>query len=118
MKKYLFITILLASLVIFSYYQFGLFTDTNYFTALSDISKGKVEILTYGFVEHTDKEVNPIAKKYGFQFKTLAGCVVTQQLINQVGSYNYAVEQHLNKRNGADWMEAFDEEVSKELQRF
>ncbi|MDW7691692.1 hypothetical protein R9C00_16910 [Flammeovirgaceae bacterium SG7u.111] len=117
MKKYVIIAIFLLIIASFGYYKFGLFTGINYFTALSDISKGKVEILTYGFVERTDEELNPIAKQFGFQFKTMAGCVVTQRFINQVDSYNYAVERYLEKRNGENWLGAFNKEVEKELPR-
>lgn len=113
MKKIVLFGLGLVIILSIGYYQYGLFTDINYFTARSDIKDGKVEILTYGLQFYDDEEVNEVAAKYGFQYRTLTGCVVTQRFINQVDSYNAAVENHLDDLNGEGWQEDFANDLKK-----
>lgn len=56
-----------------------------------------------------------IADKWGFDFKSVAGCVVTDHLIDSVKAHNTFVEARLDSLFGADWEERFDLEVEKEL---
>ena len=113
MKKIILIGLGLVLILSIGYYQYGLFTDINYLTALSDIRNGRVEILTYGLQLYEDDEINEIAVKYGFQYLTIEDCMVTQRFINQVDSYNAAVENHLEDLNGEGWEERFAEELEK-----
>ncbi|MFT6865918.1 MAG: hypothetical protein ACJA08_000744 [Cyclobacteriaceae bacterium] len=111
MKKIILIGLTLLGLAILGYYQYGLFTDINYFKARSDISNGKIQILTYGLPYLPDSLVNLVASKYGFQYKIVAGCEVHPRLINQVDSYNSAVESYLDKLNGYGWLDKFTKEL-------
>jgi hypothetical protein len=113
MKKIILFGLGLAIFLSIGYYQYGLFTDINYFTARSDIKDGKVEILTYGLQIYDDEEVNEVAAKYEFQYRTLTGRMVTQRFINQVDSYNAAVENYLDDLNGEGWQEEFSKDLEK-----
>ena len=57
-----------------------------------------------------DKEINIVIAKYGFKDSNI-GCVVTQQEINGILTYNSVVEQYLVNRNGKRWRDAYQKEV-------
>lgn len=118
MKKNSLIGLALMLLLSFGYYQYGLFTEISYVTAWFDIRNGRVEILTYGLAIYNDDEANNVAAKYGFQFRRVAGCVVTQRFINQVDSYNAAVENHLDNVNGTGWEDRFVQELDSLLLKY
>jgi hypothetical protein len=59
-----------------------------------------------------------VAKKYGFRFFAVAGCMVSRQLMDSVEKENAATYAILEKRLGKDWEKRFDKEVKrvKEIQ--
>ena len=115
MKKGITIVIILTLVIGIAYYKYGIFTPINYFQAKADIKNGKIQILTYGLEIYDSEELNEIALEYGFQFKRVEDCTVTDHFINQVDSYNLAVENYLNELNGDQWLERFDKEAENRM---
>ena len=113
MKKALFIATVLCLLTYAGYYQYGLFTEINYFKAKNDIKNGKVQILTYGLPVIADSVLNSVAMDYGFEFNRIADCVITKRFVNQIKSYNAAVVDHLEEKHGADWYAEFEMKMAK-----
>jgi hypothetical protein len=113
MKKILIIVAVLIILI--SYFQFGIFTPYNYFTAKYDIITGNPRILVYG-KEFIKEEIrNKVAKKNGFNFDRVAGCEVTYQLVNGVEAYNSVVKNYLNVKLGKDWDVRLEKEIASEM---
>ena len=94
------------------WWYFGLFSEYNYFAAKRDIRNGNVRYISYGLPMPTskDSEINIVMTKYGFEDYNI-GCIVTEQEINAIGSYNKVVDQYLIKRNGKNWNYAYQKEV-------
>lgn len=61
--------------------------------------------------------VNVIAHKWGIQYYSVAGCVVTEKLVDSVDRHNKKVNERIVKKYGAGWKTAFDKEVSEEMAR-
>jgi len=71
-------------------------------------------ILTYGFrIMELERARNVVAQKYGFRFFTVAGCIVTQQLMDSINKENDATYAILEKQLGKNWEKRFDNEVEK-----
>ena len=82
----------------------------------SDTNK-KLRLLTYG--EPPDLEgrnaENVIADKWGIEYYSVAGCNVTQELIDRVDKHNKEVEVLIESKFGKSWQSSFDKEVKEEL---
>ena len=59
---------------------------------------------------------NVVADKWGFGFESMAGCVVTDHLIDSIKTHNSVVQARLDSLFGADWGGRFETEVEKELE--
>ena len=88
-------------------------------TAYNDIKKNKVKILIAGLtvkkesstpkylVKRFEESMKKLSEKYGFEYKNV-GCTFPCS-----GEYNKIITEYLEKRNGKDWEEKYDEEVKK-----
>ena len=71
-------------------------------------------VLTYGFrIMELEIAKVVVAKKYGFRFLSVAGCMVTPQFVDSVKKENDATYAILEKRLGKNWKKRFDKEVEK-----
>lgn len=93
------IIIFIAVISFFVDFIFGLSTDYNYLTAKKDISKGHIQLISYGLPLF---DVNPISTKYGFK-NIEHGCTATKKEINGIKYYNSTMKTYLTKINGKDW---------------
>jgi hypothetical protein len=69
--------------------------------AARDIGAGKLIIRTYGepiVGYYPDKEI--LAKDYGVELKAVAGCVVSEELVENVRGYNEAQQAEIERRFG------------------
>ena len=116
MRKKILVTslflIVITSLIILCWWNFGLFSDYNYFTAKFDIKNGNIKLVSYGLPmpSSKDSEIKMVMKKYGFKASNI-GCIVTKQEINAIETYNHAVQQYLNGKNGKNWSTTYEKEV-------
>ncbi len=71
-----------------------------------------LKMLTYGLpdVEWLDAAII-VSKNYGFTYYSVAGCIVSQKLIDSIGIENKKTRTILEIRNGMDWQTKFDREV-------
>jgi inorganic pyrophosphatase/exopolyphosphatase len=99
------------------YYSFGLFTPYNYFTAQYDIMNGQVQLLTYGLPFEDEDIENQVAKEFGFKKNAVAGCEVTNVLVNGVERYNTVILAHLKEKNGEGWLDKFHQRVKEERRK-
>ena len=106
---------MIGILLVFGYYEFGLFTPFNSCRAKSDIRKGDIKILIYGELLPYKEAENKLASRFGFQYKRVEDCTVNQVLINGVDHYNKVVNKHLVKHNGKDWKTKFEDELEQEI---
>ena len=106
------IIICITSLVIFLWWNFGLFSSYNYFTAKRDIKNGNVKFVSFGLPLPCSKdgEIKMVMNKYGFKDSNI-GCIVTKQEINAIETYNNVVEQYLTQKNGKNWLTTYQKEV-------
>jgi hypothetical protein len=104
--------IFITSLVIFLWWNFGLFSSYNYFAAKRDIKNGNIKFVTFGLpiVCSKDDEIKMVMNKYGFKVSNI-GCIVTNQEINAIETYNKVVEQYLTQQNGKNWRTTYQKEV-------
>ncbi len=106
------ITIVIASAIVFSWWNYGLFSNYNYFTAKRDIKNGNVKFISFGLpmLSSKDSEIKMVMTKYGFKERNV-GCTVTEQEINAIETYNNVVEQYLTRRNGENWRATYKKEI-------
>lgn len=104
--------IFITSLVIVLWWNFGLFSSYNYFTAKRDIKKGDIKFVSFGFPMpcSKDSEIKMVMNKYGFKVSNI-GCIVTEQEINAIETYNNVVEKYLTQHNGKNWRITYQKEV-------
>jgi hypothetical protein len=55
--------------------------------------------------------LNAVAKKYGFSYHQVGGCVIPKALRDSIFSENLKTYHLLNKRFGPDWRSKFETEV-------
>ena len=106
------IIIFVTSLVIFLWWNFGLFSSYNYFTAKRDIKGGNVKFISFGLPLpcSKDSEIKMVMNRYGFKDSNI-GCIVTRQEINGIETFNNVVEQYLEQHNGKNWRSAYAKEI-------
>lgn len=82
------------------------------------IKEARDTILTYGlpdFERHNSREV--IAEKWKINFKAVAGCLVSQELIDSVKKHNEIVDRKLEIKYGKNWEVKFYQEVDIEFKK-
>jgi hypothetical protein len=73
-----------------------------------------LKMLTYGLPSMEGERVrDAVAKKYGFKYFAVAGCLVTGELLDSVHKENEKVKAVLRDRLGKNWEEDFRKEVDK-----
>ena len=71
-----------------------------------------LKILTYGLPDfNRSRASNTVAKKYGFTYYAVAGCLVTQELLDSVEKENNITFKLLEQKLGHDWEIRFEKEV-------
>ena len=77
----------------------------------------KLRLLTYGEPPDMERQSaeNVIADKWGIEYFGVAGCVVTQDLIDSVTKHNKEVEAIIGNKYGKSWQTTFEKEVEEEL---
>ncbi len=80
-------------------------------------SNKKLRLLTYGGPPDMEKQSaeNVIADKWGIEFYGVAGCIVTQELIDSVEKHNKEIEVLIKNKYGKSWKSSFNKEVEEEL---
>lgn len=69
-------------------------------------------LLTYGEpYRERDRAEDVVAKKYGFKILAVAGCVVSEDLIDSVDRVNKRVNKLLDQRLGPNWRPGYEKEV-------
>lgn len=71
-----------------------------------------LEIYTYGLPNFdADRARQRVAKRWGFSYRAIAGCVVSAELLDSATRHNNIVEAALVKRHGPDWYTRFQQEA-------
>lgn len=77
---------------------------------------GPLEIYTYGLADFGGERSRArVARRWGFSYRSIAGCVVTQELLDSADRHNRAVEMAIARQRGADWKARFEAEVSSAM---
>lgn len=73
-------------------------------------------VLTYGLtIQRVSATENLVAKKYGFRYYSVGGCVNPPELEDSVKRVNNIAYGVLEKRHGKGWHDCYIEEVNKLL---
>lgn len=76
-------------------------------------------ILTYGLPNmERQNSRNIIAEKWKIKFKSVAGCMVSEQLLDSVKTINGRVDKNLEKKYGKNWNQKFEKEIDEEYERY
>lgn len=77
----------------------------------------KLEYWTYGLPNsvYQQKAEEVISRKWGFSIKSIAGCVVTQGLLDSVKQHNLVVDKSLSAKYGKDWNDRYRKELEAEV---
>lgn len=79
--------------------------------AEADLRHGKLMILTYGLQAPWSLAfMEVLHRDHGVELRTVAGCIVTGDLMRYVDAYNEVMERHLISVHGKDF---FDREIRK-----
>ena len=80
-------------------------------------AKPGFRLLTYGEPSPENyKIINFVGQRWGIEFYSVAGCVVTKELRDSVKQYNDDVELLISQKHGKDWRVKFDKEVATEFE--
>lgn len=83
--------------------------------AAHDIAAGDLRLRTYGiFIPGaTSTFEDLLAAKLGVKVDTVAGCLVTPELVARTAAYNEVVEAEIARRFGADAMDSLQKEANR-----
>ncbi|RYG02040.1 MAG: hypothetical protein EOO02_11395 [Chitinophagaceae bacterium] len=75
-------------------------------------------MLTYGMPVRGiyGETVHQVALKYGFRYYAVAGCVVTENLVDSVRKENDKVSMQIAMRYGINWKEQFEKDIQHQLE--
>ena len=75
-------------------------------------------LLEYGFPSENDylNARATIANNWGIKFESVAGCIVSEHLIDSVKQHNEEISERIISKFGEDWGIRFKKEVEKELE--
>jgi hypothetical protein len=96
-------------LMTFLHSQYGIFTRYNWFTAQWDKNRSHVKILVYGKELISIKQKEIIAKRLGFELKSIAGCMINRSQANGADCYNQVMKDYLTKKIGKYWQAKFEQ---------
>lgn len=81
--------------------------------ATAYLPTGTLEIYTYGLADFgAERSRARVARRWGFSYRSIAGCIVSQELLDTADRHNGAVEAALAQKHGADWEARFETEVA------
>jgi hypothetical protein len=58
-----------------------------------------------------------VAERYGFYYRSIAGCVINEEMMDTVRPHNERIDKKLALRHGKNWRKKFDREVEAEYKR-
>ena len=75
-------------------------------------------LLTYGlpYFDRQNSE-NVICRKWGIRFYPVAGCVVTEDLVDSVKTNNEKINKLIERKYGTNWRDRFEKEVDEEFEK-
>ncbi len=79
-----------------------------------------VVLQEYGLTRESSAEEaarSIVALKWNVRFQSVAGCMVSEQLIKSVKQHNDSAVAWLNKKHGSEWRSAIEKETPFELER-
>ena len=78
------------------------------------VGDSTLKILTYGLPDFEKEHARFIvSKKYGFKFFAVAGCLVSERLIDSIESQNKIVFAAMENKFGKQWYSKFNAEVEE-----
>jgi hypothetical protein len=88
----------------------------------NNADKGKLEngytFLTYGLPDmERQNSRNIISKKWGINFKSVAGCMVSEELVDSIKLVNEKVDRNIELKFGKDWNTKFEKEIGEEFEK-
>lgn len=84
------------------------------FAARMDVARGTYTLQVYGLpVQWRGEEARILQEKYGIRMKAVAGCVVTDSLVNYVDAYDEYVMAAANRKFGRDIFKESMEEAER-----
>lgn len=84
---------------------------------LHEPQDSSLRILTSGRLIIRPHSLDIVANKWGFEYRHIGGCDVSQELLDSMETNNDFVYSILNRRFGNGWKKKFDKEVKEEDQR-
>lgn len=82
-----------------------------------DSQDQRLTILEYGFPrtnEYRNAQAT-VGERWAIEFRSVAGCMVTQEIIDSVAQHNEQSHTQIIDKFGPDWREKFNKEVEVEL---
>ncbi|SHF98423.1 hypothetical protein [Chryseobacterium sp. OV279] len=75
-------------------------------------------LLMYGLPDmERQNSRNIIAEKWAIKFKSVAGCVVSKELVDSVKTINDRVNKNIEKKYGKNWNAQFEKEIGEEYEK-
>lgn len=108
--KYSTIVIICLYAVYLAYYEFGLFSRYNYFTAKEDLKKGDLRIIQFGLTIPSEGRYI-IQNKYNVNID-YKGCVVND-ITNGLYYYNEVKRDYYREKYGLDFWERYYKEIDE-----
>jgi hypothetical protein len=79
-----------------------------------DVARGDYTLLVYGLpVEWENEDARILQQRYGVRMKAVAGCIVSESLVNYVGAYDRYVTAAANQKFGHDIFKESSEEAER-----
>ena len=70
-----------------------------------------LKVLVWGLFSTSEDVAGGVARKYGFEYYGVGGCVIPGELEDSVKKHNDSVYAILAQRHGQNWQERFQEDV-------
>jgi hypothetical protein len=75
----------------------------GYLAAYTDVHQGRYQVLGYGLPPESRSEyVLCLRERYGIEFRAVAGCVVSEDLVSYVAAYDLVVAEATSRKFGHD----------------
>lgn len=75
-------------------------------------------LLTYGYPDMVrENAINIILKKWGIRYYPVAGCVVTEELIDSVKIHNDSISKIIENKYGKNWERQFENQIAAEFEK-
>ena len=76
------------------------------------VQSAPLEIHIFGLANFgAERSRARVARRWGFSYRAIAGCVVTKELMDSAARHNSVVETALAQKHGAGWKARFENEV-------